>query len=70
MEATYRGAVTSPPCPGSNDLLSDDDDPEPVHQVEEPTAGDFERLVEKYGRAEASRRWMAMFGAFDSSAQT
>ncbi len=63
----YRGSVTSPSCPGSNDLLSDDDDPEPG---EMPGEDEFERLVAAYGRAEASRRWMALFGAFDSSAQT
>lgn len=58
--------VTTPACPGSNELLSDDD-PEPT---ELPTAGEFERMVQTYGREEASRRWMAIFSAFDSSAQT
>jgi len=52
--------MTSEARPGSNDLA----------YAEDPTADDFEALVETYGRAEASRRWMAMFAAVDSSAVT
>ena len=30
----------------------------------------FEHLVATHGRAEASRRWMALFGAYDAGAET
>jgi len=54
--------------PGSNELLTDDESGgEPT---EEELADAFDQLVENHGRAEASRRWMARFSAYDSSAET
>ncbi len=43
--------------PGSNDLLEE----------LTPRQLDFDELVERYGRAEASRRWLAIFGAYDGA---
>lgn len=46
--------------PGSNDLLGDNTPLDPSPEL-------FQRLIDKHGREEASRRWMAMFGPFDGS---
>ena len=60
--------MVSSPRPGSNELLSSA--AETPEAVEGLTTAVFDQLVAVHGRAEASRRWMALFSAYDAAAET
>ena len=51
--------------PGSNELLDEISNTDASDDG--GAAPEFADLVEEYGIAEASRRWMAIFAAFDAT---